>query len=161
MAERWFQENPKDVTLHLFIAEQSQLRKDTPTAIAHYRAMLAIDPENIVALNNLAIALSDSGDAKASDYAEQAYRLAPYNPNIMDTLGWVLVQAKDTSRGTELLRAASNLSPTNGEIRLHFARALIQAGDKAGARRELEALTAKLDKASPLRADAEKLLSGL
>jgi Flp pilus assembly protein TadD len=79
----------------------------------------------------------------------------------MDTFGWALVQAKDTGRGTELLRAASNLSPTDGEIRLHFAKALIQAGDKAGARRELEALTPKLDKASPLRADAEKLLSGL
>ena len=172
MAEGWFQEHPKDLTLHLYIAEQSQFRKDLPTAIAHYHAMLAIDPENIVALNNLAIALSDSGDAKASDYAERAYRLSPYNPDVMDTLGWVLVQAHDTDRGTELLRAASNLSPTNGQIRLHFAKALIQAGaraikigigagDKGGARRELEALTAKLDKASPLRADAEKVLSGL
>ena len=161
MAERWSQEHPKDLTLHLFIAEQSQFRKDMPTAIAHYRAILTIEPDNIVALNNLALALSDSGDAKASDYAEQAYRLSPYNPDIMDTLGWVLVQAHETARGTELLRAASNVSPTNGEIRLHFAKALIQAGDKAGARRELEALTAKLDKASPLRGDAEKLLSGL
>ena len=161
VAERWFQENPKDATLHLFIAEQSQLKKDMPTAIAHYRAILAIDPENLVALNNLAIALSDSGDPKAAEYAERAYRLSPYNPDVLDTLGWVLLQAKDTGRGTELLRAASNLAPTNGEIRLHFAKALIQSGDKAGARRELEALTAKLDKASPLRADAEKLLSGL
>jgi hypothetical protein len=35
---------------------------------------------------------------------------------------------------------------------------MIKAGDKVGARRELETLLSKLEKSSPLRADAEKLL---
>jgi putative PEP-CTERM system TPR-repeat lipoprotein len=160
MADRWFQEHPKDLTLHMFIAVQSQMKKDYAAATAHYRAALAIEPDNATVLNNFAVVLSDAGDAKAVEYAQRAYQLAPYNPDVMDTFGWVLVQTHEATRGTELLRAAANLAPTNYEIRLHFAKALIQAGDKAGARRELETL-AKLDKASPIRADAEKLLSGL
>jgi len=38
---------------------------------------------------------------------------------------------------------------------------LIKSGDKASARRELETTLLKLDQSSPLRPDAEKLLSGL
>ena len=56
--------------------------------------------------------------------------------------------------------AASNLAPTDNDIRLHLAKALLKSGDKDAARRELETL-AKLDKDSPIRADAEKLLGGL
>ena len=144
----------------MFIAVQSQLKKDYATATAHYRAALQIEPDNATVLNNFAVALSDAGDAKAAEYAQRAYQLSPYSPDIMDTFGWVLVQKHEAARGTELLRAAANLAPTNYEIRMHFAKALIQTGDKAGARRELEAL-AQPDKASAIRADAEKLLSGL
>jgi FimV-like protein len=55
---------------------------------------------------------------------------------------------------------ASNLAPRQGEIRLHLARALLESGDKTGARKELTELT-KLDKASPIRVEAEKLLTTL
>jgi predicted Zn-dependent protease len=62
--------------------------------------------------------------------------------------------------GLELLRAASSLAPGDAQIRLHLAKVLLKTGDKAGARQVLEPLT-RLDKESPLRGDAEKLLSGL
>ena len=51
-------------------------------------------------------------------------------------------------------------APANNEIRMHLATAMLKTGNKAGAKRELEMLT-KLDKDSPIRADAEKMLSGL
>jgi putative PEP-CTERM system TPR-repeat lipoprotein len=160
MAERWFQEHPKDLTLHASIAAQSQLKKDYSTAAAHYRAALEIEPDNVVLLNNFAVLLSEQGDAKAASYAERAYQIAPYNPDVMDTYGWVLVQAKEATRGTELLRGATNLAPRNDQIRLHFAKALIQSGDKAGARRELEVI-AQRDRSSDARDDALQLLKGL
>ena len=46
------------------------------------------------------------------------------------------------------------------DIRLHLASAMLKTGDKTNARRELETLS-KLDKDSPIRADAQKLLSTL
>ena len=126
----------------------------------HYQAALKNEPDNPRLLNNLAFALIELGDPKASDIAERAYVQAPFNADVIDTFGWALVQTSDVSRGTELLRSALSLAPANAEIRLHLAKALLKSGDKASARRELETL-AKLDPSSPIRADAEKLLSGL
>jgi Flp pilus assembly protein TadD len=85
--------------------------------------------------------------------------LAPFNPTVLDTLGWALTQNGQAKRGAELLRMASSLAPAQGDIRLHLAKALLATGDKAGARQELAGLS-KLDKASPIRIEAEKLLAG-
>ena len=78
----------------------------------------------------------------------------------MDTQGWILVAQGKTSRGVELLRMASGLSPQDADIRLHFAKALLKSGDKAGAKTELEAV-AVLTQASPARAEAQQMLKEL
>jgi putative PEP-CTERM system TPR-repeat lipoprotein len=159
-AGQWMKQHPKDATFDSFLGEQSLSRKDTAGAIAHYRAALKIEPENTVYLNNVAFLLADTGDPAAREYAERAYRQAPFNPEVIDTLGWAYVQSGETAKGLELLREASSLAPGSAEIRLHYGKALLATGDKAGARRTLEPLT-QLDKSSPQRGDAEKLLSGL
>jgi putative PEP-CTERM system TPR-repeat lipoprotein len=159
-AAKWTKAHPKDTTMLVFLAEQALRKKDYRAAATQYKLALEIEPENHVFLNDLAWVLAELGDPKATEVAEKAYRQAPYNPNVIDTLGWTLVKAGDVKRGTDLLQAASNLAPANNEIRFHLATAMIKAGDKVGARRELEALI-KLETSSPLRADAEKLLSGI
>jgi Flp pilus assembly protein TadD len=157
---QWMKQHPKDTTMHVFLAERSTNNKDYKDAIAHYQAALKIDPDNALILNNLAYVMAESGDATASQYAERAYRQAPFNPNVVDTYGWALVQNGQTAKGVEMLRAASSLAPGNPDIRLHLGKALLKTGDKAGAKEALEPLK-RLDNASPVRADAEKLLSGL
>jgi len=158
-ADQWIRAHPKDTMLQGMMAQQLQFAKNYPAAAAKYRAVLEINPESPVALNNLAWILGETGDPKAREFAERAYRLAPFSPNVVDTLGWTLVRGGDVNRGTQLLRLASNLAPGDTEIRMHFGRALVKAGDKEGARRALEPFT-KLDSAAPLRADAEKALAG-
>jgi tetratricopeptide (TPR) repeat protein len=160
VAENWIKENPKDATFQGYLGDQSLVRKDYRAAVPHLQAALGNEPDDPRLLNNLAYALTELGDPKAGEIAERAYVQAPFNPDVIDTLGWALVQTSDVNRGIELLRAASSLAPANQEIRLHLAKALIKSGDKTSARRELETL-AKVDPSSPLRADAEKLLSGL
>lgn len=159
-AAQWAKEHPKDITLESYLGQQSLVRKDYRSAITHYQAAMKIEPDNALILNNLAWVMAETGDPKAREYAAIAYRQAPFNPNVMDTLGWAEVQGGDAQKGVELLRGALNLAPGNADIRLHLGRGLIKTGDKAGARKVLEPLT-QLDKASPIRADAEKLLSGL
>jgi predicted Zn-dependent protease len=160
ISQKWLKENPKDSTFRSFLGDQSQIKKDYRAAVLHYQDALKNDADNTVILNNLAFALTELGDPKASEIAERAYVQAPFNPDVIDTFGWALLQTGDAARGLELLRAASSLAPANQEIRLHFAKALIKSGDKASARRELEPLT-KLEQSSPIRADAEKLLGTL
>ena len=86
--------------------------------------------------------------------------LAPENPAVMDTLGSIMVESGQTDRGLELLGRASELAPNAYDIRLHFAKALIKAGRKDAARKELEPLS-KLDSRLPVQREASALLSGL
>ncbi|MEP7275669.1 MAG: XrtA/PEP-CTERM system TPR-repeat protein PrsT [Betaproteobacteria bacterium] len=158
-ADRWRRDHPTDTAIGEVIAQQAMARKEYPTAIAQYRTILDTNPENAVALNNLAWLLSEAGDPKAREYAERAYRLAPFNASVVDTLGWTLFKTGDTARGTQLLRLASNLGPNEVEIRLHFAQALLKGGDKEGAKRALAPLIA-MPAGSPARVEAEKLLGG-
>ena len=70
--------------------------------------------------------------------AEHAYELAPQNPEIIDTLGWLRVEKGDHQRGLVLLQEAVTRAPHNAEIRYHMAVALAKAGRSEEARRELE-----------------------
>jgi tetratricopeptide (TPR) repeat protein len=85
VAEKWIKENPKDVTFHSYLGDQSQLKKDFRAAVLHYQAALKNEPDNPRLLNNLAFALIELGDPKASDIAERAYVQAPFNADVIDT----------------------------------------------------------------------------
>ena len=159
-AARWVRDNPKDTVVRLYLAERDLRQKDYTAAAKRYRDVLTLQPENPVALNNLGWVLSQLGDPAAVGYAEKAYSLAPNRPEIADTLGWMLVERGDLKRGVELLRKAAADAPNAPQIQLHYAKALIKSGDKAGARRELEQLQQGPEQ-SPVRAEAEELLKQL
>jgi putative PEP-CTERM system TPR-repeat lipoprotein len=160
MAGKWMKQYPKDASIPLVLAEESQRRGNLAEAKSGYRKVLDIEPENATALNNLAWILTEDGDAKGLEYAEAAHRLAPFNPGVLDTLGVAVLKSGDAKRGATLLRMASVLAPKQPDIRLHLAKALAASGDKAGARKELENL-GSLDQASPIRAEADKLKGSL
>ena len=81
--------------------------------------------DNALVLNNLAYARSRTGDLDtALGLAEQALALAPDNPNVMDTAGWLFVRTgRDRSRGLTLLEDASRRAPQNAAIAAHLRQA--------------------------------------
>jgi len=125
MADKWFKDHPKEVTLHSYIAQQALGRKDYPLSIRHYQIALEVEPNNPVFLNNLAWMLNEQNDPQARKYAERVYILAPSNPSVLDTLGWILVQHGDAARGIELLKRGVKIAPGQNDIRLHLAKALL------------------------------------
>lgn len=160
LAARWLKEQPKDATMRLYLAERDLARKDYRSAARGYRELLVMQPANALLLNNLAWTLGQLNDPAALDYAEKAYAAAPNSPAIADTLGWMLVERGDAKRGTELLAKAVAAAPNAHEIRLHYAKALLKTGDKAGAKRELEAVAAAPGE-RPQKAEAAELLKTL
>ena len=160
LATQWNKDHPKDPALLLSIAEQDQARKDYSAALDGYKRVLAMDEDNVPALNNMAWILTEQGDSKAVEYAERAHRLSPFNANVLDTLGWALTRSGDAKRGTQLLQMALAGAPDNPEIRLHLGKAQLDSGNKPAARQTLTELS-KLDKNSPFRAEAEKLLASM
>ena len=133
---------------------------DLENAAERYRIALKRAPENALLLNNLAWAASQLKRPEALEHAERAHELAPENPNIMDTLGVILVGSGQTERGLALLGRAAELAPDAHQIRLNFAKALLKVERKAAARKELEPL-ATLDTRLPVQQEAAKLLAGL
>lgn len=160
MVRTWIKDHPKDTVVLAYLSQRELAMKRYSSAVKHLRAALERQPKNPALLNNLAWAMHELKQPNALQYAEQAHELAPENASIMDTLGWILVETGEVPRGLELLGRASELAPSAYGIRLHFAKALIKAGRKDAARKELQVL-AKLDSRLPVQHEAAALLSGL
>ncbi|MBL8472246.1 MAG: PEP-CTERM system TPR-repeat protein PrsT [Rhodocyclaceae bacterium] len=141
LASDWLRDNPKDVLLRNYLAERALAEKEYPKAIELYRAALQYG-NNALMLNNMAWAMGQTKDPKALETAEKAYKLAPEQPTVIDTYAMLLLASGDSKRALELQRAAVAKAPQSMELRLNLAKTLIAAGDKAGAKRELEALSA-------------------
>ncbi len=75
---------------------------------------------------------------KALNYAKQAYKLAPENAAINDTLGWITVNRGQVAQGLGLLREASARDSQNGEVFYHLAYALAKADNFSQAKLAFE-----------------------
>jgi putative PEP-CTERM system TPR-repeat lipoprotein len=139
---QWQAAHPADVLVALYLGENAMASKQYKPAIAQYLAVIKQQPNNAVALNNLAWAYYQEKDARALDTGEQALRLDPNNPAAMDTVGWILTEQGNVARGLPLLKKAVALAPQSPELHYHLAAGLNKSGDKAGARAELEKLLA-------------------
>lgn len=100
-------------------------------AVQAYRQVQALtDGRNVMVLNNLAYAQLQLGNhAEALKLADQALKLAPDNPSVLDTAGYARLrsgQALDEAR--RLLRRAAEQAPDNPAIRAHLAEAERAAG---------------------------------
>jgi cellulose synthase operon protein C len=156
----WIAGHPKDAAFRLYLAGAARERKNYAEAARQYNAVMGIAPNNPLVLNNLAWVSGQLKDPKALEYAEQANRLAPNQPDIMDTLGALLVEKGDTQRGVDLLQKASSSAPQRSAIRLDLAKGLIKAGRSSDAKKELEAL-AKLGDQFPQQAEVTQLMKGM
>ena len=136
----WMRDHPKDRDVRAYLAELAVEKRDYRAAVAHYKGMLEIRGDDALALNNLAYFSGELKDPKALEYAEKARNLAPNNAAILDTYGVLLTDRGEVKRGIEMLQKAVSLAPASTGIRLNLARALIKDGQKAAAKKELEAL---------------------
>jgi cellulose synthase operon protein C len=152
-ANTWLKNHPQD---RLRFAELALGAGQYAVAVQHYRKALEAAPKHPAVLNNLAWAESRINDPKAVEHAEEANKLAPNQPAIMDTLGTLLVEKGETARGLELLQKASAGAPNASIIRLNLAKALVKAGQKEAARKEIQALE-KLGDKFPAQAEVAQL----
>ncbi len=159
-ARDWGARNPKDTTLTMHLADRALRARDYRAAAAHYQAVVAAEPNHVVALNNLAWASGQLGDPKALAHAERAAKLAPNNAAVLDTLGVLLVARGELDRALAHLQRARALAPGRADIRLNYAKALAKAGRRDGAKAELEALLA-IKEEFPGKEEAAALLRSL
>lgn len=156
----WINQNPNDLVVRGYAASYYMRSNRNRDAIEQYEALLKLAPRNAVALNNLAALYQRERDGRALATAEQALKLAPENPDILDTMGWILVEQDQRTRAIKLLRKASTKAPKAGVIHYHLAVALASSGQKAEAKKELEIAIASSQKFPELD-KAKAMLKGL
>lgn len=156
----WRKEHPKDQAFVLRLGELALQRKDYEAAEKAYRAVLEIQPDNALALNNLAWVTGQLKKDGAIAYAEKANQISPNQPAFMDTLAMLLADRKEYTKAVELQLKALELQPSNAVMRLNLAKIYIKAGDNARAKSELEAL-AKLGEKFHAQAEVAAMLKNL
>ena len=156
----WLATHPNSVRGHAFLAQNLMLQNKLTEAAQTYEKILKLEPENPIALNNLANALANREPARALELAERAYKQASGDPSVTDTLGWLLLKNGQSKRALELIEKAFQAAPGASEVQFHFAAALAQNGEKARARKELEKILSRPEN-FPTKQEAKALLGTL
>ena len=103
---------PKNVAPLIMLGEVAGDMGDEEEALRRYRAAIALDSSNVLALNNLAYTLASSQPDEALKYAEQAVDIAPDNAMVQDTLGWVYYKKMIYGKAVTYLQMAVAKEPT-------------------------------------------------
>ena len=132
--------SPKDAgpLLQLALLFDTNGRSDEARKI--YEDVLKMQPDNAVALNNVAYAKADEGVDldNALSLAERARNKRPDDPDVLDTVSLIFLKKNSTDEGLRLLRELVTRKPNNPTYRVHLALALYQKGNRPEAKRELQ-----------------------
>jgi putative PEP-CTERM system TPR-repeat lipoprotein len=100
-------------------------------AIENFKLVLEQDPNNILALNNLAYLHANAGKfADAETYGQQALKLAPKHPDILDTNGMILLKQNKFSDARGMFEQSLQIRPDHTEVQLNYIETLLGLGDK-------------------------------
>ena len=159
--ENWLIQYPDNMQLRQALAIVYIKDDKYEQAITHYETVLKKQPEHVNIINNLALLYDETGNSKSLEYAEIAYSLAPENPAILDTLGWLLLKNNlSNKRAVELLSKAVKANPSSSNIRYHYAKALISTGETKKALNQLNSIIPSAHDFES-KHDAEDLLNKL
>jgi uncharacterized protein (TIGR03790 family) len=152
---------PKLTVVNLRLAARHEARAEFDQAIEQYRAVIAIEPQNAIALNNLAYALAERKQLpkEALPIAQKAYRLAQ-TPDVADTVGWIHHLLGDDESALPWLERAAAAAPRSVEILIHAAVVHAALSDLTKARQELQAAET-LDPRIATRPDVQQLRARL
>ena len=136
---------PDDFTAYRNLGLIESSRGQADAAADYYRRALSIRADEPVSANNLAAMYADHGTGNAEEairLAQDVVRRFPNEAGFADTLGWVYYRKglyRDAAE--QLQRAVALASKRGGDnslYRWHLGAALVQGGDRAAARRELQ-----------------------
>jgi len=145
-------DQPQLVMQSLFMLSSAQERAgDTKGAEESLRRVLAKDPNNATALNNLGYFLTERNERlpEALDMIKRAVEAEPTNSSFLDSLGWVYFKLGQLDEAERHLTDAARRSTRSATIQEHL-------GDLHQKRGQLEQARAAWRKALSLTVDASE-----
>ena len=126
------------------------------------RRVIELRPDYAHAYNALGYSLADRNVRlpEALQLIEKAHQLAPEDPYILDSLGWVYFRMGDLPQARKYLELAYQAKP-DAEVAIHLAEVLWSSGDPAGARKLLREVRASEPGNELLKSTIARLRIGL
>jgi len=127
---------PLKIQFDLYRAEANYKLDRVAEAFKAFDAVISLDPENWLAMNNYAyyLSLRNENLQKAEELGGKAVRANPENSTYLDTYAWVLFMRKDYSLAKFYMETAiRNGGDKNGVIVEHYGDILYMLGDKDSA----------------------------
>jgi tetratricopeptide (TPR) repeat protein len=155
-----FVEKKKDVPALMQLALIQTQLKHFDEARDAYEKVLTVNPNFVLALNNLAVLYSDQLGKldKAYELAKKTREIVPNEPHAADTLGWIAFKKADYGEALQALQESAAKLPDSPEIQYHAGMAHYMLGQEEPARIALKkAADATAD--FPGKDDAKKRLS--
>lgn len=139
----WIQNHPGDLPITLLIANTYQNNGKPEKANSYYEKVLLLDPNNVVALNNLAWIYLEKGSPMSVTYAKRAYQ-ASQTYAVADTYGWALIKNGNYKSGiAKVKEALTSGGQAVPEINYHLAYGLAKSGKPDNAKQILDKLLAE------------------
>lgn len=159
-ATTWQKDHASDAAFRFYLGDVALARRDWPAAEARYREVLRVQPDNALALNNVAWLLIRQSRPGALALAEKATTLMPDQLPLLDTLALALAADNQVPRALALHKKTLERKPDDPSLHLTLARLYLQSGDKVQARAELDKL-AKLGAKFREQAEVAELLKSV
>ncbi|MCP4865894.1 MAG: tetratricopeptide repeat protein, partial [Alteromonas sp.] len=122
-----FRENNPDNTQAMLLYAERLIQRDRSEAINVYRQLAKKQPENAIALNNLAYLEHQEGMLEAAEeHARQALKLVPKAPEIADTLAQVLIDKGETEDAKAIYDSVMSEPVRSDEIYLNYIELLLE-----------------------------------
>lgn len=160
VAADWEKKRPNDPAFRFYLGDLATQERDFAAAEAHYRVVLASQPGNALAMNNIAWLLLKQSKPGALEMAARADAALPNRAPVLDTLAAAQAAADRTGEAVETQKRAVASSPQDPALKLKLARYLIKADRRDEARLQLDALARMGDKFDD-QAEVNKLLAAL
>ena len=157
---------PGNVSLHIHLADLLLQRGEFDQAIQEFETIYDLQPDSLVAANNLASMLADF-HAKNAELVDPAYAIAQRlanstNPAHMDTYGWILYLRGEYSLALRSLKSAAQQLPSAPWVQYHTGMAYSKMKQVEPARRHFQAaLDAGGSRMFPLREQAQAAIDEL
>jgi Tfp pilus assembly protein PilF len=114
---------PDEPLVLVSAATWRMLRGDAAPALQLFQRALALEADNLVALNNVAILLADDPGQRdtAVAHLDRAMTRAGRHPELLDTKGWILLESDDRAGAEALFSEAAALAPDDPRPTFHLA----------------------------------------
>ena len=131
---------PSDTDVALTLADTLARAGRNAEAKQHYEGILKLHPDNPGTLNNLAFFLADTGGNldEALRLAQRALTKVPNQPAFSDTIGYIYLKKGLTDSAMQTFGSLVRQNPQFAVFHYHLGLAMVQKGDKAAARKELQ-----------------------